>query len=61
MDVEVVILGKILNEVLKIFEDVDDIVDIIFINNYILFNLEKIKIILRLLEGKFINYNLLLF
>ncbi|OOM11059.1 DNA polymerase III subunit beta [Clostridium saccharobutylicum] len=60
MDVEVVIPGKTLNEVSKILEDVDDIVDITFTNNHILFNLEKTKIISRLLEGKFINYNSLL-
>lgn len=57
IEIEVVIPGKTLNEVSKILEDVDDIVDITFTNNHILFNLEKTKIISRLLEGKFINYN----
>ncbi len=60
IDVEVVIPGKIFNEVSKILEDVNDIVEITFTNNHILFNLEKTKIISRLLEGKFINYNSLL-
>ncbi|MDO5517216.1 MAG: DNA polymerase III subunit beta [Clostridium sp.] len=60
MNIEVVIPGKTLNEVSKILEDVDDIVNITFTNNHILFNLEKTKIISRLLEGKFINYNSLL-
>lgn len=60
IDMEVVIPGKTLNEVSKILEDVNDIVDITFTNNHILFNLEKTKIISRLLEGKFINYNSLL-
>lgn len=60
MNMEVVIPGKTLNEVSKILEDVDDIVDITFTNNHILFNLEKTRIISRLLEGKFINYNSLL-
>ncbi|MDR3597161.1 DNA polymerase III subunit beta [Clostridium sp.] len=60
MDIEVVIPGKTLNEVSKILEDIEDIVDITFTNNHILFNLEKTKIISRLLEGKFINYNSLL-
>lgn len=60
INIEVVIPGKTLNEVSKILEDVDDIVDITFTNNHILFNLEKTKIISRLLEGKFINYNSLL-
>lgn len=56
VNMEVVIPGKTLNEVSKILEDKDDIVDITFTNNHILFNLEKTKIISRLLEGKFINY-----
>jgi len=60
IDMEVVIPGKTLNEVSKILEDIDDIVDITFTNNHILFNLEKTKIVSRLLEGKFINYNSLL-
>lgn len=60
INIDVVIPGKTLNEVSKILEDVDDIVDITFTNNHILFNLEKTKIISRLLEGKFINYNSLL-
>jgi DNA polymerase-3 subunit beta len=60
IDIEVVIPGKTLNEVSKILEDIDDIVDITFTNNHILFNLEKTRIISRLLEGKFINYNSLL-
>ena len=60
MDMEVVIPGKTLNEVSKILEDIDDIVDITFTDNHILFNLEKTKIISRLLEGKYINYNSLL-
>ena len=60
IEIEVVIPGKTLNEVSKILEDVDDLVDITFTNNHILFNLEKTKIISRLLEGKFINYNSLL-
>ncbi|MBE6072400.1 MAG: DNA polymerase III subunit beta [Clostridium butyricum] len=60
MDIEVVIPGKTLNEVSKILEDIDDIVDITFTDNHILFNLEKTKIISRLLEGKYINYASLL-
>lgn len=60
INMEVVIPGKTLNEVSKILEDTEEIVDITFTNNHILFNLEKTKIISRLLEGKFINYNSLL-
>ncbi|NRY60968.1 DNA polymerase III subunit beta [Clostridium beijerinckii] len=60
IDIEVVIPGKTLNEVSKILEDIDEIVDITFTNNHILFNLKRTKIISRLLEGKFINYKSLL-
>lgn len=60
IDIEVVIPGKTLNEISKILEDIDEIVEITFTSNHILFNLEKTKIISRLLEGKFINYNSLL-
>ncbi len=60
LDIEVVIPGKTLNEVSKILEDTDEIVYVTFTNNHILFNLEKTKIISRLLEGKFINYTSLL-
>ena len=59
-DVEVVIPGKTLNEVSKIMEDSDDEVEITFTNNHILFNLNSTKIISRLLEGNFVNYNSLL-
>ena len=59
-DIEVVIPGKTLNEVSKILEDVDSIVDITFTNNHILFNLKQTKIISRLLDGKYVNYNSLL-
>lgn len=60
IDIEVVIPGKTLNEVSKILEDIESIVDITFTDNHILFNLEDTKIISRLLDGKFVNYNSLL-
>ena len=55
-DIEVVIPGKTLNEVSKILEDVESIVNITFTNNHILFDLGETKIISRLLEGKYVNY-----
>lgn len=58
--IEVVIPGKTLSEVSKILEDVESIVNITFTNNHILFNLEKTRIISRLLDGKYVNYNSLL-
>ncbi|WP_297635696.1 DNA polymerase III subunit beta [uncultured Clostridium sp.] len=60
IEVEVVIPGKTLNEVSKILEDTESNVQITFTNNHILFNLDKTKIISRLLEGKFVNYRSLL-
>lgn len=60
IDIEVVIPGKTLNEVSKILEDIEQNVQITFTNNHILFNLDKTKIISRLLEGKFVNYRSLL-
>lgn len=60
IEVEVVIPGKTLNEVSKILEDSETDVEITFTNNHILFNLNKTKIISRLLEGKFVNYRSLL-
>ncbi|MDQ0151099.1 DNA polymerase III subunit beta [Eubacterium multiforme] len=59
-DIEIVIPGKTLNEVSKILEDVNDLVQITFTKNHVLFNLNKTRIISRLLEGKFVNYKSLL-
>jgi DNA polymerase III, beta subunit len=54
--ISAVIPGKTLNEVSKILEDTDEIVNITFTTNHILFNLGETKIISRLLEGDFIKY-----
>lgn len=51
-----VIPGKTLSEVAKILEDSDEIVNITFTTNHILFNLGKTKVVSRLLEGEFIKY-----
>ena len=59
-DIKVVVPGKTLNEVSKILEDNSDLVEITFTSNHILFNLKTTKVISRLLEGKFVNYNSLL-
>lgn len=53
--ISAVIPGKTLNEVVKILQD-EGIVNITFTSNHILINLEKTKIISRLLEGEFIKY-----
>ena len=55
--INAVIPGKALNEISKILEENDDLTYITFTPNHILFNLGKTKIISRLLEGEFINYN----
>jgi DNA polymerase III subunit beta len=56
-DINAVIPAKTLNEVSKILEDGENNVNITFTPNHILFNLDKTKIISRLLEGEFIKYN----
>ncbi|WP_346917252.1 DNA polymerase III subunit beta [Clostridium sp.] len=53
---ESVIPGKTLNEVSKILKDTDDVVQITFTKNHILFNFGNTKVISRLLEGDFIKY-----
>ncbi len=55
--INAVIPGKTLNEVSKILEDSEELVNITFTPNHILFNLGKTKVISRLLEGEFIKYN----
>lgn len=56
-DINAVIPGKTLNEVSKILEDSDELVNITFTPNHILFSIGETKIISRLLEGEFIKYN----
>lgn len=55
--ISAVIPSKTLSEVSKILEDSEESVNITFTQNHILFNLGETKIISRLLEGEFINYN----
>jgi DNA polymerase III subunit beta len=55
--ISAVIPGKTLSEVSKVLEDSEENVNITFTPNHILFNLGSTKIISRLLEGEFINYN----
>ncbi len=54
--ISTVIPGKTLNEVSKILEDSEEITNITFTSNHILFNLGITRIISRLLEGEFIKY-----
>ncbi|MBU5592415.1 DNA polymerase III subunit beta [Clostridium sp. MSJ-4] len=55
--ISAVIPGKTLNEVAKVLEDTNEIANITFTTNHILFNLGVTKIISRLLEGEFIKYS----
>lgn len=52
-----VIPGKALNEISKILDDNENVVNITFTTNHILFNLGNTRIISRLLEGEFIKYS----
>lgn len=55
-NINAVIPGKTLNEVVKILEEDGDL-NVTFTLNHILFNLGDTKIISRLLEGEFIKYS----
>ncbi|NLM35778.1 MAG: DNA polymerase III subunit beta [Clostridiales bacterium] len=52
-----VIPGKTLNEISKILDDSEEVTNITFTTNHILFNLGNTKVISRLLEGEFIKYS----
>lgn len=56
-DINAVIPGKTLSEVSKILNDEDKEINVTFTQNQILFRIDETKIISRLLEGEFINYN----
>ncbi|PYG88995.1 DNA polymerase-3 subunit beta [Ruminiclostridium sufflavum DSM 19573] len=59
-DFSVIVPGKILNEISKILQSVDEDVYIYNSNNQIVFDTESWRIVSRLIEGKFLNYNSLL-
>lgn len=52
----VVIPGKTLNEISKIIQPVDELMNIYSTNNQIMFDLGNCKIVSRLLEGEYLNY-----
>ncbi|MBS3995506.1 MAG: DNA polymerase III subunit beta [Alkaliphilus sp.] len=57
-DNKVIIPGKTLNEVYKILSEEDnDEIEIYFTEKHILFKTQDTRIISRLLEGEFVNYN----
>ena len=55
-DITAVVPAKTLNEIQRILKDTQDIVRIEFAGNHVLFDIEKTRIISRVLEGDFINY-----
>lgn len=59
-DFSVVVPGKTLNEIVKILQPIDEDITIYNSNNQILFDIGKCKVVSRLLEGKFLNYNSLI-
>ncbi len=52
-----IIPGKYLNEIIKNLQDTDEGVEIGIAKNQALFVLQNCKIVTRLLEGEFLNYN----
>ncbi len=59
-DFSVIVPGKTLNEISKILQATDDEVFIYNSNNQIVFDTQSWRIVSRLIEGKFLNYNSLL-
>lgn len=59
-DFSVIVPGKTLNEISKILQANDDEVFIYNSNNQIVFDTQSWRIVSRLIEGKFLNYNSLL-
>lgn len=52
-----IVPGKYLNEIVKNLQDIDDVIEIGISKNQALFELKDCKIVTRLLEGDFLNYN----
>ncbi|QNU66983.1 DNA polymerase III subunit beta [Ruminiclostridium herbifermentans] len=59
-DFSVIVPGKILNEISKILQSTDEEVLVYNSNNQIVFDAKSWRIVSRLIEGKFLNYNSLL-
>jgi DNA polymerase-3 subunit beta len=56
-DFSAIIPGKYLNEIVKNLADTDDLIKIGISKNQALIEIENCKIVTRLLEGEFLNYN----
>lgn len=55
-EINVVVPGKTLNEIVKILQPVEDEITIYSTQNQILFDMGKCKVVSRLLEGEYLNY-----
>ena len=56
-DLNFVVPGRVLNELLKILKDDETIVQMCIKNNSVMFSYDNFTIIARLLEGEFFDYN----
>ena len=56
-DFTAIVPGKYLNEIVKNLQETDDLVKIGTAKNQALFELPNCKVVTRLLEGEFLNYN----
>jgi DNA polymerase-3 subunit beta len=56
-DFSVIVPGKTLNEIVKIIQPVDEEMLLFCSRNQILFDLGKVKVVSRLIEGEYLNYN----
>lgn len=54
---QIVVPGRTLNEISKIIQPVDDELAIYFTKNQILFDMGNCKVVSRLLDGEYLNYN----
>ena len=52
-----IVPGKYLNEIVKNLQDIDDVLTISVSKNQALFEIQNCRIVSRLLEGDFLNYN----
>ncbi len=52
-----IVPGKYLNEIVKNLQDIDEVVTVGISKNQALFEINNCKIVSRLLEGEFFNYN----
>ncbi len=57
ISVSVIVPSKSLNEISRLLEDSDEVVNIYIQKNYLMIDLGDTKVITKLLDGDFLNYN----